>query len=72
MTTNLAFGNRSNPTQADVNRNGDDANDPDHLVVMRAIVSEDDGEDDTAEISRRAGASGDDAVRVGVNVYESC
>lgn len=68
MTTNLAFGNRSNPTQADVNRNSDDSNDPNHLVVMRAIVSEDDGEDDTAEISRRPRASGDDTVRVRVNV----
>ena len=68
MPANLALGNRSNPTQTNIDRDSDDADDPDDLGVMGAVVAENDGEDDAAEIARGAGASGDDAVGVGVDV----
>lgn len=72
MTANLAFGNRSNPTQAKVDSDGHDADDPENFGVVFAVVAEDDGEDDTAEVSGCAGASGDDTVCVGVDVCDAC
>lgn len=68
MTTNLAFRNWSDPTQGEVDSDGDDADDPEHLGVVLAVVAEDDGEDDTAEVSGCPGAAGNDTVCVGVYV----
>ncbi len=48
--------------------NGYDANDPKHLLEMRAVVAEDDGEDDAAQISDPARGSTHDAVGVRVHV----
>ena len=68
MPTNLAFRNGSDPAQRQVDANGDDADDPDGLLVIRPLVPEDDGEDDAAEVSRPARAAGDDAVGEGMHV----
>ena len=51
MATDLALGDRSDPTQAKVDSDGYDPDDPEDLGVIRAVISEDDGEDDTAQIS---------------------
>ena len=68
MPTNLALWNRSDPAQGEVDGNGDDADDPDGLLVIGALVPEDDGEDDAAEVARSPRAAGDDAVGVRVDV----
>lgn len=68
MPTNLAFGDGLDPAQGEVDGDGHDADDPDDLVVAGAVVAEDDGEDDAAEVAGAAGAAGDDAVGEGVDV----
>ena len=68
MPTNLPLGNGSDPAQGQIDRNGNDTNDPDRLLVILALIPEDDGEDDAAEIARAARAAGDDAVGVGMDV----
>ncbi len=68
MSTNLPFRNRPNPAQRQIDHNSNDANDPNGLLIIRALVPEDDGEDDTAEVTNAARAAGDDAVGVGVYV----
>ena len=51
MTSDLALGDWSNPAEGQVDGNGDDANDPEHLAVILAVVTEDDGKDDTAQVA---------------------
>lgn len=68
VPTDLPLGNGLDPTQRQVDNNSDDANNPNGLLIMRALVSEDDGEDDTAQIADTARAARDDAVREGVHV----
>ncbi len=64
MSPNLPPRNRPNPAQRQINRNRNYANDPKHFPIVLAIVSEDDREDDTAEVACGAGAAGDDACVV--------
>lgn len=61
MTSDLALGNRPDPAQCQVNSDGNDANDPEHLAIVLAVVSEDDGEDNTTEVTCSTGASRDNA-----------
>ena len=68
MPTNLPFRNRPDPAQGQVDRDGNDADDPNGLLVILALVPEDDGEDDAAQVARGARAAGDDAVGKGVHV----
>lgn len=68
MPTDLAFRNGLDPAQGQIDSNGHDADDPNDLVVPRAIVPEDDGEDDAAEVPGAARAARDDAVGEGVDV----
>ena len=68
MPTNLAFGNGFDPAQGQIDSDGDDADDPDGLVVAGALVPEDDCEDDAAEVTGAARAARDDAVGKGVDV----
>ena len=44
---------RLDPTQGEVDGNGDYTDDPEYLAVMYAIVAEDDGKDDTTEVPCR-------------------
>lgn len=62
MSPNLPLGNRPDPAERQIDRDGNDADDPEHLAVVLAVVAEDDGEDDAAKVSRGAGAAGDDAL----------
>lgn len=61
MPSNLALGNGPDPTERQVDGDGDDADDPERLAVVLAQHAEDDGEDDAAEVARGAGHAGDDA-----------
>lgn len=54
----LAFGNRTNPTNSQVGSQGDDTNDPQRLSILLPIISEDDGEDDSAQIAEATNESG--------------
>ena len=68
MPTNLALRNRPNPTQRQIDRDSDDTDDPNGLLVIRALVPKDDSEDDATQIANAARAAGDDAVREGVHM----
>ena len=68
MPTNLPFRNGSDPAQGQIDRNGNDANDPNGLFVIRPLVPEDNCEDNAAEIAHRARAARDDAVGERVHV----
>ncbi len=68
MPTNLPLGNRPDPAQRQIDRNGNDANDPNRLLIILALVPEYDGEDDAAQVARRARAPRDDAVGIGMHV----
>ena len=70
MPADLALGDGSDPTERQVDADGDDADDPDGLFVVGALVAEDDGEDDAAQVADAAGAAGDDAVGEGVHVRD--
>ena len=59
MTSDLAFGYRTNPTQAQIDRDGNNPDNPEHFAIVFAVVSEYDSEDNTTEISRSTGAAGD-------------
>ena len=50
-SSDLSLGDRLDPAEAQVDDDGDYANDPQDLGVVLAIVAEDDGENDTAEVS---------------------
>ena len=68
MPTNLPLWNGLDPAQRKVNRNSNDANDPNRLLIIRALVPEDDCEDDAAQIAGPARAARDDAVGIGMHV----
>ena len=68
MPTNLALWNGPDPAQRQIDRNGNDTDDPNRLLVILALVPENDREDDAAEIARPARAAGDDAVGMRVHV----
>lgn len=64
MPPNLPLRNRPDPAQCQVDRNGNDADDPKHLAIVLAVVTEDDGEDNAAEVACGTRAAGDDALVV--------
>jgi hypothetical protein len=64
----LSLCDRRNPAHTHIDANGDDANDPHDFAVVCAVVAEDNGEDDAAEIARRADYAGDDTVLDGLLV----
>lgn len=61
MPTNLTLGNRPDPTERQIDGDGDDADDPERLGVVLTQNAEDDGKDDTAEVAGGAGHAGYDA-----------
>jgi len=71
-TTDLASWDWLDPGDGKVDADGDDADDPEYGVVVGPIVSEDDGEDDTAQVTSGASQAGDDTVGVGVDVRHEC
>ena len=62
MPANLPLWNGSDPAQGQIDRNGNDADNPDGLLVILALIPEDDGEDDAAEVARPPRAARHDAV----------
>ena len=60
VTADLPLGDGSDPAEREVDGDGYDADDPEHLAVVFAVVAEDDGEDDAAEVARSASAARDD------------
>lgn len=54
MATNLTLWKRTDPADGQVHGHGHHSNDPIHLTVLFAIVPEDDGENDAAQIPRCA------------------
>lgn len=70
MPTNLPLRDRPDPAQRQVDDDGNDANDPNGLLIIRALVPEDDGEDDATHVADTARAAGDDAVGVRVHVRD--
>ena len=61
VAANLTFGDGFDPAEPEVDGDGDDADDPEYLAVVLAVVSEDDGEDDSAQVSTGAGDAGYDS-----------
>ncbi len=61
MPTDLALGDRPDPTEGQVDGDGDDTHDPERLGVILAQDTEDDGEDDAAEVAGGARHAGYDA-----------
>ena len=51
VTSDLTLGNRPDPAKREVDNDGNDANDPEHLAVVFAAVPEDDGKDDTTKVT---------------------
>lgn len=68
----LTSRDRGDPAEREVEQNGDDADDPERLGVVRAIIheAEDDAEEHAAEITGGARGAGDDAVGVRVDVRD--
>jgi hypothetical protein len=59
-TTDLPPRNRPDPDKREVEYNYNYAHDPERARIVRAIVAEDDGKDDTAEITRGTYEAGKD------------
>lgn len=59
--TNLATRNRLYPRKTKINHDVHNPNDPKDLGEVGAVVAEDDGEDDAAEVSCCACGAGDDS-----------
>ena len=57
-TTDLALGNRPDPGEGQVQANDHYTHDPEHAMVLRAVVAEDDGEDDAAKVACSTDESG--------------
>lgn len=72
MTAHLALWNWPDPGEQDVEGKVDTANDPEGLGVARAVIheSENDGEDDAAEVPDATREAADDAIGVGVDVRD--
>lgn len=70
MTANLSLGQGRDPAHRKVERDVNDANDPETHRKVLALVheAEDDGKDDAAEVAAAARESGQDAVGKGVDV----
>ena len=62
MPTNLALRNRPNPTQRQINRNSNNANNPNRLLIIRPLVPENNREDDPAQVANTPRAAGDNAI----------
>jgi len=72
VTTNLPFWNRRDPAACNVDSDVYDANYPESMGVVSATSgeSENDGEDDTAQIATASRQARDNAVRKGVDVRD--
>ena len=68
MPTNLPLWNGSDPAQRQIDRNRNDADDPNRLLVILPLIPEYDREDDAAEIARPPRAARDDAIGIRVHV----
>ena len=68
MPTNLPLWNRSDPAQRQIDRNRNDADDPNRLLVILPLISEYDREDDATEIAQPPRAARDDSVGMRVHV----
>ena len=69
MPTNLPLWNGSDPAQGQIDRNGNDTNDPDRLLVILALVPEADGKDDAAQITRTARTTRDDTIGIRMDMW---
>jgi len=67
-TSNLALGNWSDPAKRQVDDDRDYTDDPKYLAVVRTIVTEDNGENDSAQVTHGTGETRDDTIGVWVNV----
>lgn len=63
MPTNLPLGDGPDPAERQVDGNSHHADDPEHARVILAVVAENDGEDDAAQVASSARAAGDDACK---------
>jgi hypothetical protein len=61
--TNLALGKGLHPHEHAVERNDHDAHDPKHLRIVRLVVAEDNGEDDTTKVASCANNTGEDTFK---------
>ena len=68
MPADLPLWNRSDPAQGQIDRNGNNTNDPDRLLVILPLIPEYDREDDATQIARPPRAARDDAVGIRVHV----
>ena len=60
-TANLALRNRPDPSKHEIENNSDDTNNPDTARIVRSVVTENNGEDDTAQIARCSDETREDA-----------
>ena len=63
-TADLALGKRLYPHEHAVKHNDHDANNPKHLRIIRLVVAEDNGEDDTTKVTSRADNTRKDTFRI--------
>ena len=68
MPTNLPLRNRSYPAHRQIDRNGNDPDNPNSLLIILALIPENDRKDDTPQITNAPRAARDDAVRKRVHV----
>ena len=68
--SNLALGKRWYPTHQQVETDDHAAHDPEALGIIRAVESEQDREDDAAEIAHGANCTTEDTVGVRVDVRD--
>jgi len=61
MPSNLALRDGSDPTQGNVDGNGNYADDPEHPSIVDTVESEDDSENNTTEVTSGASHARDDA-----------
>jgi hypothetical protein len=62
-TTNLASRDRLDPNEHEVHNNHHYANDPKDFGIVSAVVSEDDGEDDTTKIPYSTDSTRENTLR---------
>lgn len=67
-TTDLSPRDRVDPGDTDIDRNSDHADDPESLAVVGLQVAEDDGEDDTTQVTSGTSYTRDDTVGVWMNM----
>ena len=61
--SDLALGNWSDPAERQVDDDRDYTDDPKHLAIVRAIVAEDDGENNPAQVTHSTGKTRDNAYQ---------